>query len=122
MTLNKGQFAFGLRTEYSNLRPFSDSKLVDLRKADAAANPELYEHHHDEGADEDAHARQADLHSVNYLLGVLRWLRYHQRFYCGFSVALRLCDGLRELRLGMSMMKYLGFIKSTITVIRKASR
>lgn len=68
-TLKQGKFAFGLRSEFSQLRPFSDSKLVALRKADAAANPELYEHHHDEGGDENAHARQADLHSVDYLLG-----------------------------------------------------
>lgn len=69
LTLQKGQFAAGLRADYLQLRDFSDQKLIDLRKADAAANPELYEHHHDGGGDEDAHAKQADLHSVDYLLG-----------------------------------------------------
>lgn len=101
-TLNKNQFAFGLRTEYSNLRPFSDSKLVDLRKADAAANPELYQHHHDEGADEDAHARQADLHSVNYLLGGSFRMAYGitDDFTVGFRLPYLYRDGIREVEAG----------------------
>lgn len=71
ITLNQGQFNFGVRTQFQKLRSFSDEKLVALRKEDAINNPELYEDHHDEeeGEDDSAHARQADLHSVEHLLG-----------------------------------------------------
>lgn len=67
-TLKAGQVSFGVRSEYLKLRSFSDEKLVELRKADAAANPEFYEHHHGE-EDDDSHAKQANLHGVDHLLG-----------------------------------------------------
>ncbi|MDZ4151003.1 hypothetical protein [Methylicorpusculum sp.] len=67
-TMPAGQMSFGLSVEYQKLRPFSDQKLQALRQADALANPQLYQEEHN---DEHAHAdpRQADLHSVDYLLG-----------------------------------------------------
>lgn len=103
LTLNKGQFAFGIRTEYQKLRPFSDSKLVALRLADQQANPEFYEHHHDEGG-EDLHAQQADLHSVNYLLGGSFRFAYGvtNNLTLGFRLPFVYRDGIREVEAGHS--------------------
>lgn len=101
LTLNKGQYAFGLRTEYQKLRPFSDSELVALRKADGAANPEFYEHHHDEEG-EDSHALQADLHSVDYLLGGSFRFAYGitDNLTVGFRLPFVYRDGIREVESG----------------------
>jgi hypothetical protein len=94
-TLQQGKFAFGLRTEYSQLRPFSDQKLIALRNADVAANPEFYDHE----APEDAHARQADLHSVDYLLGGSFRMAYGitDNFTVGFRLPFVYRDGIREV-------------------------
>jgi len=71
-TLNAGKFVLGFRGDYLKLRGMSDGDLIALRKADAAANPDLYEHHHDDdGGDESSHARQADLHNVDELYGAI---------------------------------------------------
>lgn len=67
-TLKAGKFNFGFRGDYQKLRAMSDSELVALRKADIAAHPEFYAHHH-EGDEGDAHAHQADLHNVDELFG-----------------------------------------------------
>ena len=42
-TLKAGKISFGVRSEFLKLRSFSDEKLVQLRKADGAANPEYYD-------------------------------------------------------------------------------
>ncbi|MFZ2405755.1 MAG: hypothetical protein WAW41_11500 [Methylobacter sp.] len=93
-TLNAGQIAAGVRAEYQQLRPYDDAKLIALREADLAANPELYSH----ASGEDGHAQQADLHSVNDLLGGSFRLAYG--ITDNVTVGLRLPfvyrDGIRE--------------------------
>lgn len=67
-TMPAGKMSFGFSAEYQKLRPFSDQKLQALRRADAIANPQLYQEEA-EGRHNHADPRQADLHSVDYLLG-----------------------------------------------------
>jgi hypothetical protein len=108
-TLQKGKFAFGLRSEYANLRPLSDSKLAALRTSDREANPSFYPsgHHddhddHGEVGDEDAHARQADLHTVDYLLGGSFRAAYGitDDITVGFRLPFVYRNGLREVEAG----------------------
>lgn len=92
-TLNSGQIAAGVRAEYQQLRPYDDAKLSTLRREDGAANPDLYQ----EGAGD--HNRQANLHSVNDLLGGSFRLAYG--ITDDLTVGLRLPflyrDGIREV-------------------------
>lgn len=101
-TLPKGKFNFGVRAEYNQLRPFTDGKLVSLRKADARANPDLYAHHHDAADDADAHARQADLHSVDYVLGGSIRMAYGitDDITVGFRLPYVYRNGIREVEAG----------------------
>ncbi|MGR9114224.1 MAG: transporter [Gammaproteobacteria bacterium] len=106
-TLKKGQFSFGLRTQYQKLRPFSDNKLRALREADALANPSFYpseeaDHHSDETGHEHGDPRQADLHSVDYLLGGSFRFAYGitDKLTIGFRLPFVYRDGIREIESG----------------------